>query len=324
MNKTALVTAIGSFSADITIKTLRNLGFCIIGCDIYPAEWIADSANVDFFYRAPYVRDQEEYLSFLLSLCEKHGVSYLLPSTDIEVDLLCSHKDTFANLGVTICTSDETTIRLCRDKLHLPQHLSNQDLVAMIPTRSADEVDPETLTYPVILKPVDGRSSEGCHVVQNAVGFSYFTNLHSNRSMLVQPLIPGSIITVDVVCDGTDAACIARRELLRTGNGAGTTVEILEDDTLTQFCTNATLQLGIRGAVNFEFIDGEDGRYHFLEINPRFSGGVEFSCIAGYPVVEQHLRAFSNLPIAPYTGVRKLTIARKYEEYIMKEASAES
>ena len=53
MNKTALVTAIGSFSADITIKTLRNLGFCIIGCDIYPAEWIADSANVDFFGGQP-------------------------------------------------------------------------------------------------------------------------------------------------------------------------------------------------------------------------------------------------------------------------------
>lgn len=318
--QTALVTAIGSFSADIAIKTLHRMNFEVIGCDIYPAEWVADSANVDRFYQAPYVRDTEEYLAFLKRICLEHAVAWLLPSTDIEVDLLCAKKEEFAECGVTICVSDEPVIRTCRDKLRLPGLLTDQSLVSLIPTQTAEGVDPDALTYPLILKPVDGRSSEGCHVVENAQGLAYFLSIHSGRSMLIQPRIPGRILTADVVCDGKTVACIARRELLRTGNGAGTTVEILENPTLTRFCTETAKKLGIRGAVNFEFIEGEDGSLYFLEINPRFSGGVEFSHIAGYPVVEQHLRCFMGQPILPCGPVRHLTIARKYEEYIMKES----
>ena len=44
---TALVTAIGSFSADIVIKNLKKNGMRVVGCDIYPPEWIADAEHVD-------------------------------------------------------------------------------------------------------------------------------------------------------------------------------------------------------------------------------------------------------------------------------------
>ena len=60
--KTALVTALGSVSGDIVIKSLKRMGMRVIGCDIYPKEWVADAYNVDVFYRAPYVSDVEKYL----------------------------------------------------------------------------------------------------------------------------------------------------------------------------------------------------------------------------------------------------------------------
>ena len=47
--RTVVVTAIGSFSADIVIKKCRENGIRIIGCDVYPGEWIADAGNVDAF-----------------------------------------------------------------------------------------------------------------------------------------------------------------------------------------------------------------------------------------------------------------------------------
>ena len=63
--KTALVTALGSVSGDIVIKSLKRMGMRVIGCDIYPKEWVADAYNVDVFYRAPYVSDVEKYLKFV-------------------------------------------------------------------------------------------------------------------------------------------------------------------------------------------------------------------------------------------------------------------
>ena len=49
--------------------------------------------------------------------------------------------------------------------------------------------------------------------------------------------------------------------------------------------------LGVRGCVNMEFIEDRDGVYHMLECNPRFSGGVEFSCLAGYDCVTKTICA---------------------------------
>ena len=85
--KKALVTAIGSFASDIVIKTLKEEGIYVIGCDIYPKEWVAQSLDTDGFYQAPYAADKEEYIAFIKKVCRENGVSFLLPLTDAEVDV---------------------------------------------------------------------------------------------------------------------------------------------------------------------------------------------------------------------------------------------
>lgn len=54
MKKTVIVTAIGSFSAQNVIAACHKAGMRVVGCDIYPAEWVVNSRDVDVFYRAPY------------------------------------------------------------------------------------------------------------------------------------------------------------------------------------------------------------------------------------------------------------------------------
>ena len=49
-----LLTAIGSFSADCVVTSLKKMGHKVIGCDIYKREWVANSVIVDKFYQAPY------------------------------------------------------------------------------------------------------------------------------------------------------------------------------------------------------------------------------------------------------------------------------
>lgn len=60
--RTVIVTAIGSFSADIVIKKCRENGIRVIGCDVYPREWIADAGNVEVFYQVPYATDTDHYI----------------------------------------------------------------------------------------------------------------------------------------------------------------------------------------------------------------------------------------------------------------------
>ena len=86
MSRTILVTAIGSFSAAVVVRKYKEEGFRVIGCDIYPAEWIATSTEVDRFYQAPLAADSQKFGAFLEKVCRENEVDYLIPLTDVEVD----------------------------------------------------------------------------------------------------------------------------------------------------------------------------------------------------------------------------------------------
>lgn len=332
--RTVVVTAIGSFSAGAVIETCRREGYRVVGCDIYPARWVVNSRDVDVFYQAPYATDQAAYRRFLIDICEKEEAQLLLPLTDVEIDVLHQWPEAEAELAVTIGVSGAATIALCRDKGRMEQFLADKGICRLIPGQSLRTVVEqesdngyENLTYPLVLKPVDGRSSQGLRIVEDAAEMEWAVG-QCRRSMdryLVQPKISGAVTTVDVVrCPKTGTVvCLPRRELLRTLNGAGTSVEIYRSERLETQCRELAGHLDIRGCVNFEFIEHieEDGRaeWYFLECNPRFSGGVAFSSVAGYDMVKNHLYCFEGREIEPMGEIGGQFIARRYTEYRMGE-----
>ena len=143
---TALVTAIGSFSADIVIKNLKKDGFRVVGCDIYPEEWIADSGNVASFYQVPLATDEERYVSSILNVCREEKIKVLIVLTDVEVDVWNRHRDELSLASVTLCLPSEEALLLCRDKRELYRYLSDQGMGNPIPTLELSEADPVRLS----------------------------------------------------------------------------------------------------------------------------------------------------------------------------------
>lgn len=63
--ETILLTAVGSASAASLTERYRELGYRVVGCDIYPREWNATSCEVDDFFQAPLATDAAAYLAAL-------------------------------------------------------------------------------------------------------------------------------------------------------------------------------------------------------------------------------------------------------------------
>lgn len=315
----AMITAIGSLSADIIIKNLRSMKYSLIGCDIYPREWICDAYNVDFFYQVPYASD-EKYIDFIQGVAKKHNVKYILPLTDVELDVLNINRKWFEKNDICLCISSSETLGICRNKKKLEEFISSSLDVNTIPTALLIDSEGYPEKFPVIGKPLDGRSSQGLKLVHDPDEWDGFVRNVDKRRYIVQPYIRGSIVTVDVVRqkDGKKIVAIARKELLRTPNGAGTSVYVFKDRSIENQCKQIADELNIIGCVNFEFICDESGTYHFMECNPRFSGGVEFSCMAGYDCVKNHIRSYASEEIEDFELPCNMYIARKYEEYITK------
>lgn len=318
MKSSVLITAIGSFSADIVIKNTTKMGFNVIGCDIYPKEWIADALNVSKFFRIPRALNKREYIECIKNICKSESVEYIIPLTDVEVDVFNQSREEFLQIGVTVLISSASALAICRNKKKLSEFIDESSCnINTIQTVNYQKIDNLEHPFPLVGKPINGRSSQGLKYFSNMAELNHYFESVACDDYIFQPFISGSIITVDVVRSEFTKQCYAcaRKELLRTLNGAGTSVYVFLDERLTSKCCELADLLNISGCVNFEFIQNEDGNYYFLECNPRFSGGVEFTCIAGYDCISNHIKAFCNEPLDDFHLHHNYYIARKYEEY---------
>lgn len=317
--KTALITSTGSVAADIVCKSLKRMGFRVVGCNIYPKEWIVESCEVSVFYQAPPVAKADEYLNFMKELCIKEKIQYLLPMIDYELDLLSVNRSWFDEHGITLCMSPTSTLDIIRNKKKLSDYVEKHcTFIKSIPTVYLKDIDQPEWTFPIVCKPNDGRSSQGLRYIHSLSEWNDFKATAENGKYIVEPFIDGPRVVVEVIRDAQHCKTVAmvRRELLSTPHGCSLTVLLYEDQSLENEVKQLADGLGIEGDVNFEFILDSDGIYHLIECNPRFSAGCEFSCMGGYDCVENHMKSFMGEEIEEYHFKHNMIIARKYEEYI--------
>lgn len=311
-----LITAIGSFSADCVINTLRKSGHFVIGCDIYPSKWHAVSRDCNEVFQVPFATKEKEYIDSLLNICRKYGIYYIFPLTDLEIDILNKNRDAFEKVNATLCTQSSECLAIARDKYKMYCLFKEDDMVNVPKSVLSCDLSEEFL-LPVVAKPINGRSSEGLKKIYRREDL---ISLKCIDNYIIQELLEGNVFTVDYVrnaLSGEDFA-VPREELLRTKNGAGTTVRVVPDEDLMVTTSYIGRKLGINGCVNMEYIH-YNGAYYLIDINPRFSAGVAFSNFIGYDMVTAHLNCFldkEKLP-APIKFKEQLLCKRYKEEALV-------
>lgn len=307
-----LVTALGSMSAEHITMRLHQCGHQVIGCDIHPAAWIYSARRVVSFHQIPPATRQDDFLNAVLALCEQHNIERIVPLTDPEVDVLTAHRTRFPSTIANALLHAQASER-CRDKWAWRALFANDPAITPIPGYLLADYPHGEFAFPLILKPRTGRSSEGICQIDSPQALANAVAARQPDAWLLQPKINGEVVTVDVVyqasCDRW--AAVARRELIRTVNGAGLTVEMLDDPALLEQAATVAQRLGINGCINIEFIR-HPGGYGLMDINPRFSAGVEFSAMAGYDMVSNHLRCFSDEPIDAQPRYANTIFTRRY------------
>lgn len=307
-----LITAIGSFSADCVVQSLTRAGHRVIGCDIYPSEWHPVSKDCYKVYQVPFATEEDKYIEALLQICSAEHIDMLFPLTDLEIDVLNRHRVSFAMHNVHLCIQSEYCLSIARNKHEQAKFFKGS--IVNVPNTILVTDDISSMTFPAIAKPYDGRSSEGLHRLMSREDLSIIRN---REKYIIQKQLSGSVYTVDYVRDtcGNDFS-VPREELLRTKNGAGTTVRITPSEKLRDMASFVGSRLYVVGCINMEFIDC-DGKFYLIDINPRFSAGVAFSNCIGYDMVKNHLNAFLNLCIDSPVAFREQIIAKRYKEEVI-------
>ncbi len=270
------------------MQAFRNASAKIdIPLEIYGAD-LTDSAPALFFCHqkvvSPRIKD-EIYIPFLHQFCRDNSIDLLIPTIDTDLLLLSEHKYQFGNTKVLI--SDPEKIRICRDKRKTSDYFNHVGLLCPHPV---DDINSYTYGFPAFIKPKDGSSSIFAYKANSEaelIGFSKHV-----PDYIIQPYIQGTEYTIDIMCDFYgNPIFITPRIRLAVRSGEVLKSEIRQDDRIISEMLQLISDYRPCGPITVQMIREENtGLDYYIEINPRFGGGVPLSIASGADSAEMLLR----------------------------------
>jgi len=226
-----------------------------------------------------------QYISELLSIVRAHQVDLIVPTVDLDLKRLAQKKAAFSRLGCHTLVSDPEVIDLCQDKRETFRFLTRQgyDSPHTMSMRTALRQTGKagTLTYPYYLKPWDGYASRSNVLVNDQQALEFYAKRVPNA--ICQEYIEGVEFTCDVYVDFSgEVRCVVPRQRLEVRAGEVSKARIVKDAAVIETVTDLVGVLGAGpGVITVQLIQTKDRQLKFIEINPRFGGGVPLSIRAG-------------------------------------------
>lgn len=279
-----LLTSIGK-----RVELIEHLKsrFRVVGVDASPEN--AAKCFADAFYQVPRCREKG-YVEALLYICKKEAVALLVPLYEPEFFILDEARERFQEIGVTLVLSERTVLEICGDKrktaaffdnyqIPAPRTLSREEIENRIDGQDAGNL------YPLVVKPADGMGSANLFFANNREELAFFRKYVKNA--LVQECASGTEYTIDALCGlhGESVYIVPRIRLeVRDGEVTKSRVDlqplVIEE---TKRLLAALQKEGcVKGPMTIQCFLSEDKKsLQFLEINPRFGGGVPLAFAAG-------------------------------------------
>ena len=224
------------------------------------------------------------YVSQLLSIVRRQGVQLLVPTIDLDLRLLARHRRRFEACGCRVLVSDPEVIDLCQDKRQTYDFFRRNGFDCPL-TQSVDSALKAErrgkLTWPCFLKPWDGHAGKNSVVVHDRQGLRFYAKRVPN--VICQELIEGAEYTCDVYVDfAKRVRCVVPRQRLEVRWGEVSKGRVVKDARIMAEVARLAERLEAGpGVITLQLFLTKRNAIKFIEVNPRFGGGVPLSIKAG-------------------------------------------
>jgi len=170
----------------------------------------------------------------------------------------------------------------------------------------------EEIVFPAIVKDAFGFGAKGQYVVQNVRELADACSIL--KRYVVQPFIKGREYSVDayVSKSGETLGCVTRIRLHVIGGEVCNSIT-KKNSLLENECRRILSLGGFQGPITLQAIETTEG-FYFLEINPRFGGGVILSMEAGADFAGMVIREALSRPVGKTEWREELMMTRAYQE----------
>lgn len=218
---------------------------------------------------------EPDYIEKLITIINSYNINLVIPTIDTELLILSKNKKYIEDMtNATILVSSEKVINICNDKTLTSKFFENNGF----DTPKVLNIN-EVKSYPVFIKPLNGSSSKDTFIVKSKKELSFFSE-YIDKPM-IQEYIVGEEFTIDV-CLNFDFSPVSIVPRLRVATRGGEVLKgrIVKDKQLIDTTKQVLEKLKAIGHITIQCIRNEKGIY-FIEINPRYGGGVPISIKAG-------------------------------------------
>jgi carbamoyl-phosphate synthase large subunit len=274
-----LITGAGTTTAVTVLKGLRAARDP--GIQVFMGDMNPDCAGAhlgDRFVPMPPAR-AEDFGPRVVELCREHRIDLVIPILDYEFLGWCSVAGRLRELGTRVVISPRAALSRCIEKDRTDAYFRSLG-VPTIPTWRAEGIaDPESLPFPVYLKPRCGRASLDTYRADNAD--EYDAAVRKVPDAIVQPFLRGAEVTIDTLSDLEGKFLAASPRLrLEVKSGQAYRSRTFADANLVALARRIVEGLPLVGAANIQCFLTDDGP-RFFEINARFGAGTILSIEAG-------------------------------------------
>jgi carbamoylphosphate synthase large subunit len=315
---TIAVTAAGSGIGQPVIDSLREASLEVRLAGLEASPWGRGAYECDTAYLFPLANDLT-YRARMIELCAEAHIDLLIPGSDPELIPIAEMASELAAQGTVSIVGSAASIRLCRDKLALSEHMIERG-IPFVQTWSLDDARAQAphLPYPLIVKERSGSGSVGAQVLSAPQDWD---RVHCEGAWIAQPYLlsaswydgqrglqpylerlqrTGRPVQQDEV--STQVLVSPRGELVshfisvnRLKDGVPMQVDPIDDGEVwpdVQRLVDALIELGLRGPCNVQGRRTPEGM-RFFEVNPRFTGITHVRALMGYNEVEAAVRLFA-------------------------------
>ena len=221
------------------------------------------------------------YIKQLLSIVKANRVKLLVPTVDLDLKVLSQNKAKFAALGCRVLVSTPDVVDICQDKRKTYRFLVKNGFDTPLTMSISSALSKNKLNWPCFLKPWDGYAGRGNAVVKNRRELLLFGKRIPNA--ICQELAKGIEHTCDVYV-GFDmkVRCVVPRKRIEVRAGEVSKGQIVKNHRIISDSARLVEALGAGpGVITLQLFLADNAKIKFIEINPRFGGGVPLSIKAG-------------------------------------------
>jgi carbamoyl-phosphate synthase large subunit len=260
------------------------------------------------------------YIKQLLSIVRTNNVKLLIPTVDLDLKLLAQNKPKFAAAGCCVLVSAPDVVDICQDKRKTFRFLLKNGFDTPLTMSPRAALSKKKLNWPCFLKPWDGYASRGNAIVNNREELSLFAKRIPNT--ICQEFIKGTEHTCDVYVDfNMEVRCVVPRKRIEVRAGEVSKGQVVKHLRIMSEAARLVETLGAGpGVITLQLFLTGDGKIKFVEINPRFGGGVPLSIKAGanFPkwILQESLGEKTNIR---FNGFKDNLIMLRYDGEVWLE-----